>query len=91
VEKMKAVVKLLFFLCVIKGISLEKQDRRKCGIPTPKCQIMTNGKVFWAEDYNTTCSLAPICPPHFKLHKTRIGTLRACCCRYKHLKDCPDW
>jgi hypothetical protein len=89
-KNMKTVVKLLVFLCAIKGIVFAVQERRKCGIPTEKCQIMTNGKVFWAKDYDNPCPLAPICPPGYKLHKTRLGSLRACCCRYKNLQDCPD-
>lgn len=85
---MKVLVYIVIFLCTFEKIS--SKERKKCGIPTPKCQIMTNGQVFWSKDYNTSCSLAPICPPGYKLHKTRIGNLRACCCRFKILKECPD-
>ena len=81
---MKTILIVIFLLNQVFG------GRYKCGLETPKCQILSNGKVYYSKTYNTSCSLAPICPPDYKLHKTRIGKLRACCCRYKNMNVCPD-
>ena len=82
---MKTILIVIFLLNHVLGGKYQK-----CGFETPKCQILSNGKIYYPKSYNTSCSLAPICPPEYKLHKTRIGDLRACCCRYKSMATCPD-
>lgn len=88
ITNMKSLASIVIFLCVL--IEISSGLKRKCGIPTPKCQLLANGNVFFSNDYNKSCSTAPICPPGYILHRTRIGELRACCCRYENLKECPD-
>lgn len=79
---------LVSILAVIQSFYAAKY---KCGYQAQKCQLLSNGKVFWPKDYNKTCSLAPVCPPSYKLYKIKIGDLKACCCLYKKYKeDCPD-
>lgn len=80
---------LVTVLCVLFFQS-SHELKYKCGMATEKCQILSNGKVFWPKDFNKTCPLAPLCSPDYRLHKVRLGNLRACCCRYKTIEICPD-
>ena len=83
---MKLIVNILMLICAVKAVIAMK----KCGILEDRCQLLTNGDMFWPSDYDRECSAIPICPKGFALHKEIIGNLRACCCKVKRISDCPD-
>jgi len=86
--KMKFCVNILILLCAATSISAIK--RRRCGVVVDKCQLLTNGRVFWPLDWKKECHATPICQPGYKLHKQVVGRLRSCCCVLKKIEYCPD-
>lgn len=83
---MKFFVNILLLICVAKTVIA----RKKCGILAERCQLLTNGDLFWPSDWTTECNPIPICPKGYALHKEMVGNLSACCCKVKRMSDCPD-
>jgi hypothetical protein len=63
--------------------------RKRCGILAETCQLLSNGKVFWPLQDVKECPMTPVCHSGYILSKTRIGDLRACCCKLEKIEQCP--
>lgn len=83
---MKFFVNIFLLICVAKTAVAV----RKCGIIADRCQLLTNGDMYWPPEFDKECSSIPICPRGYRLHREMIGDLPACCCKVKRIDYCPD-
>lgn len=62
----------------------------KSGIVASKCQLLSNGEVFWGpKALKHKCPPTPLCLAGTALVKNIVDGRRHCCCIIKDLKPCP--
>ncbi|CRK95609.1 CLUMA_CG009068, isoform A [Clunio marinus] len=80
---------IILFLSIVLPTVLGKKSS-KCGIIADKCMLLSTGKIFWPSNWDKNCSSIPICPAGYRLHKEKLGDIRACCCLLTKIVECPD-
>lgn len=88
---MKKFTIKIFFSLILCFVIHNCDARRKSGVVVPKCQLLSNGQIFWGpKTTKRECTLAPLCISGYKLAKNIIDNKRYCCCELIEITQCPN-